>query len=145
MKCPYCQHIETKVIDSREAEDIVRRRRECLKCEKRFTTHETAETIPLYVIKKDNKKEIFEREKLKSGLLKACEKRPVNEEEIEKAVIIIEAKLRNSKSNEIPTKLIGTEAMKQLKQLDKVAYLRFASVYNEFDDISDFKDELKKL
>lgn len=145
MKCPYCYHIETKVIDSRELDDLVRRRRECLKCEKRFTTHEAAELTPLYVIKKDSKKEVFEREKLKLGFLKACEKLPVEQEKIELAVNKIEAKLRSSKSVEISTKSIGNEVMKSLKGLDKIAYLRFVSVYNEFKDVSDFKDEIKKL
>lgn len=116
-----------------------------MKCEKRFTTHETIELAQLHVIKKDNKKEIFEREKIKAGLLRACEKRPVTLESIESAVDLIESKIRASNSTEVHTKVIGLEAMKHLKRLDKVAYLRFTSVYNEFADVSDFKDELKKL
>ncbi len=143
MRCPYCQYEETKVIDSRESEDIVRRRRECLKCEKRFTTHETIESAPLYIIKKDNSRELFDREKLKRGIIKACEKRPVEMEKIDEAVDKIESKLR--KNNELSSKEIGEEVMKQLKKLDKIAYIRFASVYREFEDVSDFKKELNNL
>lgn len=145
MRCPYCQHEESRVIDSRELDSLVRRRRECIKCEKRFTTHETIELAPLYVIKKDNKKELFDRLKILNGLTKACEKRPVKEEEILNAVDLIESKLRNSKTTEVHSKVIGLEAMKHLKRLDKVAYLRFASVYNEFADITDFNKEISKL
>lgn len=143
MKCPYCQHEETKVIDSREAEEIVRRRRECLGCENRFTTHEIIESAPLYVIKKDNSRELFDREKVRRGIIKACEKRPIEIEKINEALDKIELKLK--KNNEISTNVIGEEVMRHLKRLDKVAYIRFASVYREFEDVSDFKKELNNL
>lgn len=143
MKCPYCQYEETKVIDSRESENIVRRRRECLKCGKRFTTHEAIESAPLYIIKKDSSKELFDREKLKRGIIKACEKRPVEIEKIDEAVDKIESKLR--KNSELSSKEIGEDVMKHLKCLDKIAYIRFASVYREFEDVSDFKKELNNL
>lgn len=145
MKCPYCQHEETKVIDSRESEQLIRRRRECFSCEKRFTTHEKIESAPLYIIKKDNSRELFEREKLKKGILKACEKRPIELEKINEAIDRIESRLLSSKNNEISSTLIGEEAMKHLKRLDKIAYIRFASVYREFKDVEDFQKELKNL
>lgn len=145
MKCIFCGHEETKVIDSRESEDLTRRRRECLKCEKRFTTYERAESPNVYVIKKDGRRELFDREKLKRGILKACEKRPVALERIEHALNRIEAKLRSLSKNEIPSKSLGEEVMKQLKAVDKIAYIRFASVYREFTDLGDFKKEIQDL
>lgn len=145
MKCMYCSHSETKVIDSRESEDITRRRRECLKCKKRFTTYERAEPLQIYIIKKDNSRESFNREKLKKGILKACEKRPISIEKIENIVNKIESKLRTFDVNEVQSKALGEEVAKHLKQLDKVAYIRFASVYREFADIEDFKKEIQGL
>jgi len=145
MKCIFCDHTETKVIDSRESEDLTRRRRECLKCEKRFTTYEHAESPNVYVIKKNGNKEIFNRNKLKISFMKACEKRPIEEIKIENALNKIEAKLRSLNKNEINSKALGEEAMKHLKGIDKVAYIRYASVYREFADLEDFKEEIKKL
>ena len=145
MKCIFCSHSETKVTDSRESEDITRRRRECLKCEKRFTTHERAEQLQLYIIKKDGSRELFDREKLKRGILKACEKRPIPIDKIDNTVNKIEAKLRIIDADEIKSKHLGEEVSKQLKQLDKVAYIRFASVYREFADVEDFKKEIQAL
>ena len=145
MKCILCNHTETKVVDSRESEDLTRRRRECLKCEKRFTTYEHAESPNVHVIKKDGKKEIFSRDKLKLSFKKACEKRQIPEVKIENAVNKIEAKLRSLNKNEVQSKTIGEEVMKNLKAIDKVAYIRFASVYREFADLEDFKEEIKNL
>lgn len=145
MKCIFCDYEETKVVDSRESEDLTRRRRECLKCEKRFTTYERAEAPNLYVIKKDGRKEPYDREKLKKGMLKACEKTSVPMEKIENALCKIEAKLRSLTENEIPSKFLGEEVMKQLKAIDKVAYIRFASVYKEFEDLEDFKKVIRNL
>jgi transcriptional repressor NrdR len=145
MKCPYCQHAETKVVDSREAEELVRRRRECEKCEKRFTTHEVIESAPLYVIKKDSSKELFDREKIKRGLLKACEKRPIEIEKIDDAIDKITSRFIKNRNNEVSSREIGEEAMKHLKKLDKIAYIRFASVYRQFEDPSDFKKELNNI
>lgn len=147
MKCPFCSHEETKVIESRESEDLkaTRRRRECLKCEKRFTTYERVENIEIIVIKKEGKREMFDRNKVKSGMLKACEKRPINTELIDKAVDEIEKDIRNMESTEINSTAIGNLVMRKLKAIDKVAYIRFASVYREFEDISNFEEELKKL
>ena len=144
IKCPYCQYQETKVSDKRETEDSLttRRRRECLKCNKRFTTYERIE-IDLIVIKKDGRKEKFSREKLKSGISKALEKRPISNEEIEKLLDNIEVTLKSKNSNEVPSKLIGELAMKKLKNIDKVAYVRFASVYKEFEDPSSFIEEIQ--
>jgi transcriptional repressor NrdR len=145
MKCPYCS-FDTKVVDKRESEEnATRRRRECLKCKKRFTTYERVELSPLIVIKKDGRRERFSREKVKLGLLKACEKRPVPESDIEKVVNEIESKLKNMDKTEIESKVIGGLVMEKLKKLDKVAYIRFASVYREFTDLSSFEEELKKL
>ena len=144
MICPYCSHPETKVLDSRESENMVRRRRECIKCNKRFTTYERVE-FDLTVIKKDGRREPFSREKLKSGILKATQKRPVETEKIENAVNEIEQELRNLKSYEIPSKKIGDKVMSKLKSMDKVAYIRFASVYKDFKDIDDLAEELKKM
>lgn len=144
MKCPYCSS-ETKVIDKRDSQDITRRRRECLnkKCKKRFTTYERVETN-VRVIKKDKRREPFSREKLLIGITKACEKRPISQEAIEKVVNEIEAKIR-AYGPEVPSKFIGELVMKQLKKLDKVAYVRFASVYREFQDVGDFKKTIKEL
>lgn len=144
MICPYCSHIETKVVDSRESENNVRRRRECEKCSKRFTTYEKVE-FDLTVLKKDSRREQFSREKLKSSILKSTGKRPVSLEKIEKIIDEIEQELRGSKSHEIPSRIIGDKVMKKLKSLDKIAYIRFASVYKEFKDIDDLAEELKKM
>jgi len=145
MKCIFCSHSETKVIDSRESEDITRRRRECLKCEKRFTTYERPEAIQVYVIKKDNSREPFNREKLRKGIIRACEKRPIPIEKIDSIINKVEAKLRTLNANEVHSKSLGEEVAKHLKQLDKVAYIRFASVYREFADLEDFKKEIQGL
>ena len=146
MICPYCNFEQTSVIDSRESDlSTTRRRRECLKCKKRFTTYERIETLDLIVIKKDNRREPYNREKLKNGLIKACEKRPVSLEKIEQTLDKIESKLRILKSKEIPSKLIGEEVMKKLKSLDKIAYIRFASVYRDFPDIPNFQKEIRNL
>lgn len=147
MKCPYCGAEETKVVDKREASDlaVTRRRRECLKCGKRFTTYERVELLDLMVVKKDGKREQFSREKLEKGILRACEKRPISQEKIEKLINEIEAKIRNEDTTEVESKFIGELVMRKLKSLDKVAYIRFASVYQEFGDIESFQEELKKL
>lgn len=143
--CPFCSAEETKVTDKRETEDgITRRRRECLKCEKRFTTYERCE-IGLRVMKKDGTREQYDREKLKRGILKACEKRPVPTEKIEEAMNRIEAILNSKNSAEVESKIIGELAMRELKKLDKVAYIRFASVYKEFEDPRHFQEEVKVL
>ena len=144
MICPYCSNKETKVLDSRESENSVRRRRECTKCNKRYTTYERVE-IDLTIIKKDNRREPFSREKLKSGMIKSIQKRPISNDRIEEIADKIEQELRNLKSFEIPSKKIGDKIMKNLKQLDQVAYVRFASVYKEFKDIDDLTEELKKM
>lgn len=147
MKCPYCQNTETKVTDKRDAEEInlTRRRRECLKCEKRFTTYEKIETSNVLVIKKDGRKEQYSRDKIKKGLKKACEKRPVTDERIEAEIDAIEMQLLKNEKGEISSKDVGELAIKALKKLDKIAYIRFASVYREFADLEDFNEELKKL
>ncbi|MBI4441594.1 transcriptional repressor NrdR [Candidatus Woesearchaeota archaeon] len=147
MKCAYCSFKETKVVDKRDSDGVgtIRRRRECLRCRKRFTTYERVETISLHVVKKDGRREIFDKEKIKRGIIRACEKRPVGMEQINAVVDKIESKMRNYKKNEVPTKVIGEEVMRQLKQLDKVAYIRFASVYRSFADIEEFKRELKEM
>ena len=136
---------DTKVIDSRQDEDIVRRRRECEKCEKRFTTFERAEIVEFYVIKKDNRRELFDRKKLRSGIIKACEKRPISQEKIEELVDLIEKKLRQRKTLEVNSTTIGDCVMKKLKSIDSIAYIRFASVYKEFDDIESFEATLDNL
>lgn len=147
MKCPFCSYEESKVIDSRPADDgeRIRRRRECLKCSRRFTTHETVETIPIIVVKRDKSREPFDRNKLLGGMLRACEKRPVPLEEIEAVVTEIEKKLQNSLDREITSQAIGEFAMDSLKNIDEVAYVRFASVYRQFKDINTFMEELNKL
>lgn len=147
MKCPYCAYEESKVIDSRSADDgeRIRRRRECLKCGKRFTTHEIVETVPIMVIKRDKTREPFSREKLCSGLLRACEKRPVSIETIDAVVSNIEASIQNSLDREVTSEKIGELAMEYLKTIDEVAYVRFASVYRQFKDINTFMQELNNL
>jgi transcriptional repressor NrdR len=139
--------METKVLDSRDAEDlaVTRRRRECEKCEKRFTTYERVEFLDLVVRKKDGKTEAFDRKKIEGGILKACEKRPVSREKIDEVVDEIERDLRKLESTEIPTVQIGEMVIEKLKKLDKVAYIRFASVYREFADLTEFESEVKKL
>ena len=147
MKCPYCGYSESKVIDSRPTDEgeRIRRRRECLNCAKRFTTYEVIETVPVVVVKKDKSREAFDRNKLLNGLLRACEKRPVPLETLERIVDEIETLLQNSLDREVPATLIGTYAMDKLKKVDEVAYVRFASVYREFKDINTFMDELNKI
>ncbi|AVD37533.1 MULTISPECIES: transcriptional regulator NrdR [Clostridioides] len=146
MQCPYCNYKESKVIDSRHTDlKSIRRRRECESCKKRFTTYEKIETTPLMVIKKDNSREYFDREKIKYGLLKACEKRPVSIEEIESIVVHIENEINKCFIEEIETKKIGEMVMDKLKDLDEVAYVRFASVYRQFKDINTFVNELKSI
>lgn len=147
MKCPYCGYSESKVIDSRPTDEgeRIRRRRECLNCAKRFTTYEVIETVPVVVVKKDKSRGAFDRNKLLNGLLRACEKRPVPLETLERIVDEIETLLQNSLDREVPSTLIGTYAMDKLKKVDEVAYVRFASVYREFKDINTFMDELNKI
>ena len=147
MKCPFCGHLDDKVIDSREGRtgDTIRRRRECLKCERRFTTYERIDEIPYMVIKKDGRREKFERHKLLQGLLKACEKRPVSVAALEAIGDRVEATLQERPEKEIATAEIGAFVMEQLKGLDKVAYVRFASVYRHFRDIGEFMNELRDL
>ena len=145
MICPYCLKGETKVLDSRDSEDAVRRRRECLKCKRRYTTYERAEIMNLMVVKKDNTRESFDRTKILRGLVKACEKRPIQLIQIERIVDEIELELRNDDNVEIESKKIGELIMSKLKQLDKIAYIRFASVYRDFTDVAHFKKEISKL
>ena len=147
MKCPFCNHLEDKVVDSRESRegDVIRRRRECLKCERRFTSYERIDEIPYMVVKKDERREPFSRDKVMAGLLRACEKRPVPTAKLESIVDAIEAYVQNSLERERSTSKIGEMIMRKLKELDKVAYVRFASVYLEFQDVSEFMDELKGL
>jgi len=147
MKCPFCGSGENRVVDKRETPDLkaTRRRRECLSCEKRFTTYERVEVGDLVVIKKDGKREMFDRSKLKTGIMRACEKRPVTQEEIEKLIDEVENEMRNGASNEVKSSVIGNLVIRKLKKLDKIAYIRFASVYREFADIESFQKELKKL
>ena len=147
MKCPFCNYEESKVIDSRPTDEgeRIRRRRECISCGKRFTTYEIIESVPVIVVKKDKSREVFDRAKLFNGMLRACEKRPVSIETIEKAVSDIEAVLQNSLDREVTSVHIGELAMDKLKDIDEVAYVRFASVYRQFKDINTFMDELTKL
>lgn len=147
MKCPYCSYEESKVIDSRPTDEGVRirRRRECLNCQKRFTTYEVIESLPIVVIKKDKSREVFNRQKLLNGLLRACEKRPVSLEALEKLIDSIEASLQNSLDREVSSERIGELVMDGLKEIDEVAYVRFASVYRQFKDIGTFMSELNKL
>lgn len=147
MKCPYCNHPDTRVIDSRPAEDgsAIRRRRSCDECGKRFTTYEKVETIPLIIIKKDNNREQYNRSKIERGIIRACYKRPVSAEAIQKAVERIEIKLFNLEAKEVSSTDVGEIVMDELKELDEVAYVRFASVYREFKDVNTFMDEIKKM
>ena len=147
MKCPFCEFHDSKVIDSRAAEEgnSIRRRRECLQCAKRFTTYEMVEDLPLRVVKKDGRRMAFDRSKILNGLMKACEKRPISLQVLEETADKVEKELRNSMEREIPSRLIGEVLMKHLKNLDHVAYVRFASVYREFTDIDNFMQELEAL
>ncbi len=149
MKCPYCSGSESKVVDKRDALDVghIRRRRECLnpKCGKRFTTYERVEQLDLTIVKKDGRRERFDRNKLLAGILKACEKRPIPRKKIEWIVDDIEASLRGHPSTEVESKVIGELVIRKLRSMDKVAYIRFASVYKEFDDLNSFKEELERL
>lgn len=147
MKCPYCASSETEVVETRDSEDLetIRRRRACLKCNKRFTTYERIETVNLIVIKKDGKREQFDREKLRSGIFKSCEKTKVSLEKIEKIVSEVERELRGGESLEIESKKIGQMVANKLKKIDKVAYIRFSSVFRRFVDVEDFQKEVKRL
>lgn len=147
MKCPYCGHLGDKVVDSRESKEgeVIRRRRECLDCGRRFTSYERIDEIPYMVVKKDGRRERFERQKLVAGLLKACEKRPVRVSALEDVADRVEAALQEKSEREISTEEIGAHVMDALRQLDKVAYVRFASVYRNFRDIDEFKHELNDL
>ncbi|MCD7957266.1 MAG: transcriptional regulator NrdR [Lachnospiraceae bacterium] len=147
MKCPYCNQDNTRVVDSRPADDgtSIRRRRLCDKCGRRFTTYEKVETIPLIVIKKDQSREQYSRDKLESGVMRACYKRPIPIREIRETVDAVEKELFNMEEKEIASKLVGEIVMDKLKELDAVAYVRFASVYREFKDVNTFMDELKKF
>ena len=147
MKCPFCGFSESKVIDSRPADEgaSIRRRRECLSCGKRFTTYETVESLPMVVVKKDGSRQSFERRKVLGGMIRACEKRPVPLAELEKIAEEIEQDLQNSMEREVSTEAIGEKVMEKLKKADEVAYVRFASVYRQFKDINTFMSELNKL
>ncbi len=147
MKCPKCGYIESKVIDSRPTDDFtsVRRRRECLECKNRFTTYEYIENVPMVVVKKDGTRESFDRDKIIKGIIRACEKRPVSMEKIEALVSKIESELNQSSQGEISTAEIGEAVMRNLKDIDDVAYVRFASVYRQFKDINTFMEEMKAL
>ena len=147
MKCPFCGHLEDKVVDSREAKDgdSIRRRRECLECAKRFTSYERIDEIPYMVVKKDGKREAFDRNKIMAGLLRACEKRPISANQLESIIDSVEQYVQESPDRERPTSELGKIIMTRLKELDKVAYVRFASVYLEFEDVSEFMTELKYL
>jgi transcriptional repressor NrdR len=147
MKCPFCSQIEDKVVDSREAKagDVIRRRRECAKCRRRFTTYERIDEIPHMVVKKDGRRERFDRQKVLAGLLKACEKRPIPTGKLEEIVNEAEAYVAESPDRERPTTAVGELVMSRLRKLDKVAYVRFASVYLDFKDVKEFMDELKDL
>lgn len=147
MRCPYCEYFESKVVDSRPTDEgqAIRRRRECIKCSKRFTTYEKIEEIPIIIVKKDGNRQPYDRNKLLNGFIKACEKRPVPMSIIEKAVDDIEKNLSNSLEKEITSVQIGEMVMSKLKSIDEVAYVRFASVYRQFKDVNSFMDELKKI
>ena len=147
MKCPYCNEADTKVIDSRPAEDnsSIRRRRQCERCGKRFTTYEKLETMPLMVIKKDNSREAYDRSKIEAGIIQSCHKRPVSTQQINSVIDEIENRVFNMEEKEVPTSVIGELGMDKLKELDEVAYVRFASVYREFKDVNTFMEELAKL
>lgn len=147
MKCPYCGCEESKVVDSRPTDEgeRIRRRRECLNCTKRFTTYEVIETTPVMIIKRDNSREPYNREKLTNGIVRACEKRPISLDEIDKIVDKVEAKIQNTMEREVSSKVVGEYTMEFLKNLDEVAYVRFVSVYRQFKDIHSFMEELNKL
>ncbi len=147
MKCPFCSYQESKVVDSRPTDEgtVIRRRRECISCGKRFTTYEKIEHMPIFVIKKDGRREVFDSGKIMGGVLKACEKRPVSITDIENLVADVEKTIYNSLEKEITSENIGEMVMERLKELDEVAYVRFASVYRQFKDINTFMEELKKL
>ncbi|MBI2664835.1 transcriptional repressor NrdR [Candidatus Woesearchaeota archaeon] len=147
MKCTYCESRDTKVVDKREPQDasVTRRRRECLRCKKRFTTYERVEEFELTVVKKDGRREQFNREKLKTGVQKACEKRPISIEQIDALVDSIESDLRRLDGQEVKSKTIGELVMRKLRKLDKIAYIRFAAVYREIEDVKEFQEEINKL
>lgn len=146
MKCPYCGKENTRVIDSRPTDDSsIRRRRQCDECGKRFTTYEKVETLPLIVVKKDNNREPYDREKIVAGIVRSCHKRPISMKQINDMVDGIEGQIFNMEEKEIPTTTIGSIVMDKLKDLDEVAYVRFASVYREFKDVNTFMDEIKKI
>ena len=147
MKCPFCTHVEDKVVDSRESKEgeVIRRRRECLSCGKRFTSYERIDQIPHLVVKKDGRREPFDREKVLAGLLKACQKRPVPVKTLEMVADRVEAMVQESPDREVPSVEVGEYLMERLRELDKVAYVRFASVYLEFEDVTEFMKELKTL
>ena len=146
MQCPYCNYKESKVVDSRHTDsNSIRRRRECESCKKRYTTYETIETTPIMVIKKDNTSEYFDREKIKNGLIKSCEKRPVSMDQIEGVISYIENEINKNYMTEIETRMIGEMIMDKLKDIDEVSYVRFASVYRQFKDINTFVNELKTI
>ena len=146
MQCPYCNYKESKVVDSRHTDsNSIRRRRECESCKKRYTTYETIETTPVMVVKKDNTREYFDREKIKNGLIKSCEKRPVSIDQIESVISYIETQINKNYMTEVETRLIGEMIMDKLKDIDEVSYVRFASVYRQFKDINTFVNELKTI
>ena len=147
MKCPYCGYQESKVVDSRHSDDgvSIRRRRECLSCQKRFTTYETVESLPIVVVKKDNSRQAFDRNKILNGMARACEKHPVSMADLEAATMEIEQIIQNSLEREVSTEKIGELVMERLKPLDEVSYVRFASVYRQFKDINSFMHELNKI
>ena len=147
MKCPFCGYAESKVMDSRPTDEgsRIRRRRECLQCGKRFTTYEIIESLPIIVVKRDKSREAFDRDKLLTGMLRACQKRPVSIETLEKVIDDIEAQIQNSLEREVTSRRIGEYAMEKLKDIDEVAYVRFATVYREFKDINSFHEEISRL
>ena len=147
MKCPYCGHTESKVVDSRPTEESIsiRRRRECLACARRFTTYETVEMLPIVVVKKDGSRQTFDRQKVLRGMIRACEKRPVALGELEKVALDIEQDLQNSMDREIPTSAIGEKVMDRLRTIDQVAYVRFASVYQRFENVEQFKHVIDEV
>jgi transcriptional repressor NrdR len=147
MRCPFCHYEDTKVLDSRPTEDgqAIRRRRECLECRRRFTSYERVEEIPVWVVKKDGRREAFDRSKILRGLLTACEKRPISLDVLEDAVDRVERSVRDAANGEVATRVIGELVMQRLRELDEVAYVRFASVYRQFTDIEGFRQELERL
>lgn len=147
MLCPFCSHLESKVVNSRQSPkgESIRRRRECLKCGHRFTTFEMVEKVPIMVVKRDGRREAFDRQKMAGGIIRACEKRPVTLEEVEKVVLFVEKSLHNNMEKEVSSLKIGEIVLKKLREIDEVAYVRFASVYRQFRDISEFSHEVKVL